>query len=527
MTTTTATPDGAAPTPTRAFDPLITYVSGGLTVGFVLLACLFPEAMGRVINQAFTWTTTTWGWLYLLVVFALTVSCLVMMVGPWGAHKLGAADSRPEYSNFTWFGMLFGAAIAAGIAFWGPAEPVYHTQTIPPYFQGATESGQVAVAAMTQSFFHWGLSAWAIYVTLTIPLAHAAYTKGLPLRFSTAFYYLLGDRVRGRAGKVLDVFAVIATMGGLATTTGLTALQVASGLKYQYGLDLGPHAGYLIIAGFTAIFGFAVYTGLEKGVKLMNHLNMYLFFGVWLFIFAFGAKLYFLELGLEAGGEYLASFIPLSLFTQPGGDKGWLGSWTVFYWAWWMSWAPFVAIFIARVSKGRSIRALVLASMLLPSLANFMWYAVVGGAGIHFNIGEVIAEHGVEAALFGLLRHYPLTELMAVVALALVAMLFLTSANSASVSLAMFVSGHERPHRLLSLFWALALGAVAMVLCGTGNLKAIQTASIMSALPMIVLLVAAQAGTVKGIMSQPVPGAPAPEVSDRPVPVGARAAEAS
>jgi len=487
----------------RHFDPLITYVSGGLTVGFVLISVLFPEQMGAAINTAFSWTTTTLGWLYLLVVFGMTLTCLMFMIGPWGRHKLGAPNSTPEYSNITWFGMLFGSAIAAGIAFWGPAEPIYHYKTVPPFFTAEAETSRAAVAAMTQSFFHWGLSAWAIYVTLAIPMAHAAFTKGLPLRFSTAFYYLLGDRVKGTAGKVIDIFAVIATMGGLATTTGLTALQVAAGLKYQFGLDLGPNAGYYIIAVFTAIFAFAVYTGLQKGVKIMNHLNLILFVGVGLFLFLFGAKLYVLELGLEAGGEYLASFVPLSLFTGPGEEKTWLGGWTIFYWAWWMSWAPFVSIFIARVSKGRSVRSLVLACMLLPSLANFIWYAVVGGAGIHFNIGGIIEEHGVEAAIFGLIQHYPFPALMGVVVMALVAMLFLTSANSAAVSLAMFVSGQETPHRLLSGFWALALGAVAMVLAGTGNLKAIQTASILAAVPMIAFLVMAQISTFKGLALEP------------------------
>jgi len=484
---------------TRVFDPMITYVSGGLTVAFVLVSLLFPTWMEAAVNTAFSWTTTSLGWLYIVTVFVMTVGCLVMMLGPWGRKKLGLPDSQPEYSNLMWFGMLFGSAIAAGIAFWGPAEPIYHYKTVPPFFTADPETPKAAVAAMTQSFFHWGLSVWAIYVALAIPMAHASFTKGLPLRFSTAFYYLLGDKINGPVGKVIDIFAVIATMGGLATTTGLTAIQVVSGLKYQFGLDLGDSAGYVVIAVFTAIFTTAVYTGLQKGVKVMNQLNLILFVGVFLYIFVFGPKLFFLELGLQSGGEYLASFVSLSLFTMPGEDKGWLGSWTVFYWAWWMSWAPFVSIFVARVSKGRSIKSLVMACMLLPSLANFLWYTVVGGAGIHFNISDVLDQHGLEAAIFGLIQHYPLTAVVGVVVMALVAMLFLTSANSAAVSLAMFVSGHEQPHRLLSAFWALALGGVAMVLCGAGNLKSIQTASILSAVPMIFLLIMALVSSFKGI----------------------------
>ncbi|MDR1080633.1 MAG: BCCT family transporter [Deltaproteobacteria bacterium] len=484
----------------KLFDPLITYVSGGFTVLFVLVSVIAPEATGGAISAALAWTTATWGWLYLAVVFGLTLGCLTLMVGPWGKCRLGGPDARPDYSDFTWFALLFGSAIAAGIAFWGPAEPVFHYKTVPPFFKGV-EPGTpgAAVAAMTQSFFHWGISAWAVYVALAIPMAHAAYTKGLPLRFSTAFYYLIGDRVHGRTGRIIDVFAVVATMGGLATTTGLTALQVVAGLKYNYGLELGDKAGYAVIAIFTAIFAFAVYTGLEKGVKFMGNVNIVLFAGFWAFILLFGPRIFMIELGMESGGGYLSSFVKMSLFAQPGEDKAWLGGWTIFYWAWWASWAPFVSIFVARVSRGRTVRALVLGCMLLPSLANFLWYAVVGGAGIHYDIGGVIDSDGVEAAVFGLLRHYPAQGLMSIVAMLLVSMLFLTSANSAAMSLAMFSSGHEHPHRLLRLFWALALGAVAMVLCGTGNLKSIQSASILSALPLTVLLMMAMASAFKGV----------------------------
>lgn len=483
----------------RPFDPFITYVSGGLTLAFVAFSIIFAKEMDELIPAAFKWTTHSLGKLYLLSVFGMTVTCFILMLGPWGKKKLGMPDSVPEYTNLTWFGMLFGSAIAAGIAFWGPAEPIYHYQTVPPFFTAEAQTPPAAVAAMTQSFFHWGLSAWAIYVTLAIPMAHASFTKNLPLRFSTAFYYILGDKIFGLPGKIIDIFAVIATMGGLATTTGLTALQVISGLKYEFGLNIGPWGGYIIIALFTAIFTFAVFTGLQKGVKIMNQINLFLFVGVFLFIFLLGPKMFFMELGLKAGGKYILDFIPLSLFTNSGDDNAWLSAWTIFYWAWWMSWAPFVSVFVARVSKGRSIRQLVMACMLLPSLANFLWYTVIGGAGIYFNISDILQNQGLEAAIFGLIQHYPFPVIMGVVILALIAMLFLTSANSAAVSLAMFVSGQEHPHRLLSAFWAIALGAVAMVLCGAGNLKNIQTASILSAVPMIFLLIMAQISAFKGI----------------------------
>jgi choline/glycine/proline betaine transport protein/glycine betaine transporter len=369
----------------------------------------------------------------------------------------------------------------------------------PPYFGGTAKTAAAGANAMTASFFHWGLSAWAIYAMLTIPLAHACYTKGLPFKFSSAFYYVIGDRVHGIWGKVLDIFAVFATLGGLATTTGLVALQISSGLKFQYGIELGGGAAYIIIAVLTAIFTLAVYTGIDKGVKLVGDLNMYVFVGIWFFVLIFGPTLFLINLTTNAMGQYLYHFIPMSLFTAPGDEGNWLGSWTIFYWAWWMSWAPFVAIFIARISKGRTIRQTVAATLILPTIGDFLWYGVVGGAGIKFDVTETLNQHGVESAIFAIAQHLPLTGIVAVLLFFLIATFFLTSANSAAVALAMFVSGHENPGRNLRAFWGIALGAVAAVLAGTGGLKAIQTASIATAFPLIFLLLLVMYGTFRGL----------------------------
>ncbi len=483
----------------RAFDPLTFGVSGGLTILFVLWSILFPESMKSVVNAVFTWTTEGWGWLYLLSVFLLVIGCFVLMLTKFGNLKLGLKGDKPEFSNFAWFAMLFGAAIAAGIVFWGPAEPAYHYMTPPPFFGGAAKTAAAAANAMTQSFFHWGLSAWAIYAILTIPLAHACFTKGLPFKFSSAFYYVLGDRVKGTWGKVLDIFAVFATLGGMATTTGLIAFQVSSGLKYQYGLQLGQSATYIIIGVLTAVFTLAVYTGLEKGVKLLGNINMWLFVAVWFFVLIFGPTLFLINLTVNSIGQYLINFLPMSLYTAPGVEGNWLGGWTVFYWAWWMSWAPFVAIFIARISKGRSIRATIAATMLLPTLADFLWYGVVGGAGIKFDVTNVLSEHGVESAIFAIAQHLPLTGVLSVALLILIATFFLTSADSAALALAMFVSGKDTPSKALRAFWGVALGAVAAVMAGAGSLKVIQTASIATAFPLMFLLLVVLYGTFKGL----------------------------
>jgi choline/glycine/proline betaine transport protein/glycine betaine transporter len=483
----------------RPFDPLVFWVSAVLTILFVLWAIVFPAGMERVVNSVFKFTTQGWGWLYLLTVFALVIACFVLMLTRFGDMKLGLPEDKPEFSDVSWFAMLFGSAIAAGIVFWGPAEPAYHYMAPAPFFGGDPKTPEAAMNAMTTSFFHWGLSAWAIYAMLTIPLAHACFTKGLPFRFSSAFYYVFGDRVRGLLGKILDVFAVFATLGGLATTTGLVALQLSSGLQFQYGLSLPPSSSYLIIGVLTAIFTLAVYTGLQKGIRFLGDVNMWVFVAVFLFIFVFGPTLYVINLTTNSIGQYLANFLPMSLYTAPGIGGNWLGDWTIFYWAWWISWAPFVAVFIARISKGRTIRQTVGATLILPTLADFAWYGVVGGAGIRFDVTDVLTEHGLESAVFAIAQNLPLTGVLAITLLFLIATFFLTSANSAALALSMFVSGKEDPDRNLRAFWGIALGAVAAVLAGTGSLQVIQTASIATAFPLMFLLLVLLFGTFRGL----------------------------
>ena len=483
----------------KPVDPLVFWVSASLTLLFVLWAIVLPQSMERVIDAVFTWTTEGWGWLYLWTAFGLVIGCFVLMLTKLGDIKLGRPDDKPEFSNFAWFAMLFGSAIAAGIVFWGPAEPAYHTMSPPPYFGGDPNTPQAGLDAMTYSFFHWGLSAWAIYVMLTVPLAHVCFTRGLPFRFSSAFYYVFGERVHGVLGKILDVFAVFATLGGLATTTGLVALQLSSGLKYQYGLVLPSGATYLIIGVLTASFTLAVYTGLEKGIKFIGNVNMWVFVAVFFFVLVFGPTLFLVNLTTSAIGQYVVHFLPMSLYTAPGVEGNWLGSWTVFYWAWWISWAPFVALFIARISKGRTIRQVVAATLILPTLADFLWYGVVGGAGIKFGVADVLSEHGVESAVFATAQHLPLTGILAVALIFLIATFFLTSANSAALALSMFVSGKEDPGKNLRAFWGVTLGAVAAVLAGTGSLQVIQTASIATAFPLMFLLLALLYGTFRGL----------------------------
>jgi choline/glycine/proline betaine transport protein/glycine betaine transporter len=276
---------------------------------------------------------------------------------------------------------------------------------------------------------------------------------------------------------------------------------MGSGFKYVYGIQVGTLGTYLIIGILTAIFTFCVYTGLEKGVKRLADWRMYATIAVWLFVLLVGPTRYFVDLFTNSVGQYLEHFLPMSLYTEPGQAKKWIGGWTVFYWAWWMSWAPFVSVFIARISRGRSIRQTVAATLILPSLADFLWYAVVGGAGIYFDVTQTIKQSGVESAIFAISQHLPLTGALVVILIVLIGVFLLTSANSAALALAMFVSGHATPNRNLRVFWGVALGAVAAILAGTGSLKIIQTASIATAFPLMFLLLLTIYGTFRGLIA--------------------------
>lgn len=483
----------------RRMDPWVFGVSAVATIAFVIWSAVDQTGMTSAVGKAFTWTTVDWGWLYLLSAFALVVTAFVIMFGRFGRVKLGLPGEKPEFSDFAWFAMLFGAAIAAGIVFWGPAEPAYDWLTPPPYFGGAAKTPIAAVHAMAYSFFHWGLTPWAIYGVLTVAVALGAYKEGLPFRFSTAFYYVIGDRVRGAWGKVLDIFAVIVTLGGMATTTGLIAFQISAGLKYQYGWVLGDNAAYLIIGILTVIFAIAAYSGLKKGIKFLGNFRTWLFIAIWFFVLLLGPTLFLINLTIDATGQYVLHFLPMSLYTGIGDTTNWLGSWTIFYWAWWMAWAPFVAVFIARISKARSIRQLVAFTLVLPTIADLLWYGVVGGAGIKYDITGALNKNGMESAIFATAQHLPLTGLLVVAVLVLIAVFFLTAADSASLSLAMFTSRDAEPDKFLRLFWAIALGAVAAVLAATGSLQVVQTASIVTAFPMAFLFFAVIYGVFRAL----------------------------
>lgn len=413
----------------------------------------------------------------------------------YGRIRLSRDDSPPEFSDFSWIAMMFSAGMGIGLIFYGVGEPVAHYLSPPPSSGAEPRTAGAASAAMEYSFFHWTLTPWAIYGIVGLALGYASFRKGRGNRLSAVFVPLIGARrANGVLGRVLDLLAVFATVFGTATSLGLGALQIAIGLDLTAGLDQSTGAQLVIIAVLSAAFVISAFTGLHGGVKWLSSINLVIAAALMVFVFVAGPTVYLLDVLPSSVGGYLDQLLPMASRTGAFGDQSWLGGWTIFYWAWWLSWAPFVGTFIARISKGRTIREFLLAVLLVPSGATALWFVVLGGTGIRLAETGVVdmaekAKEGTESTLFAMLDALPLSTLTAWVAMILIMMYFITSADSASLVMGSLTSrGALHPRRWLVVTWGLLMAAVAAALLVAGGLESLQSATILVALPFVVVM---------------------------------------
>lgn len=477
----------------KAKNRTVLYVSSAVALLFVLVSMFFTETTTAVFNQLFALITTNFGWLYLLSVGLFIVFAIGIVISPYGKIKLGKDDDKPEFTNFQWFSMLFGGGMGIGLVFWSVSEPIMHFLS-PPMGEGGTPAAMEL--AMRVSFFHWGLHPWVIFAIGGLGLAYFQFRKDLPFLISSAFYPLIGERIHGPIGKTIDIIAVFATIFGVATSLGLGSTQIATGLEYIWGIPSTPMTVSLIIAVITVIFTLATVSGLHKAMQAVANIKIWLSVAFMVFIFVFGGAVFILNNFTFTLGSYLQNLVGQTFYM---GNVEWLNGWTVFYWAWWIAWAPFVGQFVARVSKGRSIREFILAVALLPSGFSLIWIAIYGGAAFNLNtISNGAIETAVGAdyttALFALLQQLPLYGITSVLAIILIVVCFVGAANSATYVLAMLTSGGDMdPDKRLRGGWGIAQGLITIMLIlvgGTSALKALQTASIVAAFPyMIIMLV--------------------------------------
>ncbi len=480
-------------------------VTATLMVLFVILSLIFPDAANTHLTNTRNGIQSTFDWLFLTAGNIFVLFCLALILLPVGKIRLGGQDAKPEFSYLSWFAMLFAAGMGIGLMYFGVAEPV-------SYFTSAPGGGPLNIgpgnahASLGATMYHWGLHPWAIYGVLALSLAFFSYNKGLPLTVRSAFYPLLGERVWGWFGHVIDTLAVLATLFGLATSLGLGAQQAASGLSFLFDIDGGLMTQIAIIFGVTVIALISVVRGIHGGVRVLSNTNMFIAAGLLLFTILAGGLMAFLSnVGTTAWG-YVQYFLPLS---NPVGreDSGFYHGWTIFYWAWWISWSPFVGMFIARVSRGRTVREFMTAVLVVPMIVTVIWMTAFGGAGIDqvkAGVGELTA--GVSdssLALFHMLAELPMTMVTSILGIVLVLVFFITSSDSGSLVIDSITAGGKLdapvPQRI---FWAVIEGVVAGVLLAVGGeaaLTALQSGAVSMGLPFVIVLLAMCVSLAKGL----------------------------
>ncbi|MED1722166.1 BCCT family transporter [Brevibacillus parabrevis] len=469
------------------------FISIVIVVLIVLFGAISPELFASAAAQVLKMTTTNFGWFYLIVTFGFLIFCLFLAFSRYGQIPLGGDDDEPEYSLPTWFAMLFSAGMGIGLVFWGVAEPISHYFAPPAGVTGQTT--EAAQTALRYAFFHWGLHPWGIYAVIALALAYFQFRKGAKDLISSTFLPLLGDKVNGPIGKGIDVLSVIATAFGVATSLGLGTLQINGGFTHLFGVPSNLFVQIAIIVVITVLFLLSATTGLDKGIKYLSNTNLILALALLVLTLVLGPTSFLFDTFTSTLGSYLNNLVSMSLRLTPFTQGTWVANWTLFYWAWWIAWAPFVGMFIARVSKGRTIKEFVICVMLVPSLLSFIWFSVFGGTALHLEIfdqaqiGQAV-QNDISTALFLALEQLPMGYILAVVATLLVITFFITSADSAIFVLGMLSSdGKLNPSNRVKITWGILQSAIAVVLLLSGGLEGLQTASIVAALPFAVIMV--------------------------------------
>lgn len=477
-----------------------------LIVLFISVTLIVGEPMEEFFAVFKDWITDKTGWIFIITVNAFVIFCIYLAFSKYGSIRLGGKDAEPEFTTAAWFAMLFSAGMGIGLLFWGVAEPVFHYKS-PPFGEGGTV--EAAEKAMNYTFMHWGFHAWAIYALVALSLGFFAFNKGLPLTIRSVFYPILGDRIYGWIGDVIDVFAVLATLFGLATSLGLGVKQVGAGIAFLTDFENTVWLQVGLIAGITLIATLSVVAGVEKGVKVLSEWNIRIAATLLIFILIVGPTIFIFRSTIQNIGNYLSSIVEVATWTEAYRDKGWQGDWTVFYWAWWISWSPFVGMFIARVSKGRTVREFVTGVLLIPSFLTFFWLSAMGGSAIFLDLhsGNSILSDNIIAdeatALFVFLNEFPFTTIGSIVGIILIASFFVTSSDSGSLVIDSITAGGKLDAPVAQrIFWANAEGAVAAVLLIGGGLTALQTATITTGLPFLFILLVMAYSLRKGLQQE-------------------------
>ncbi|VEF49548.1 BCCT family transporter [Bacillus freudenreichii] len=492
-------------------NPVLSYAIT-LSLIFVVLGFFFTDSLYNVASYLLGIALTYFGWFYLLTGLIFVAFLVLVAVSKYGSLRLGKDTDKPAYSTVSWVAMLFSTGMGVGLVFWGVAEPVTFYNS-PPYGEALT--AEAANVGMKHVFFHWGIHPWAIYGIIGLALAYFQFRKGLPSLISSVFHPILGDGIHGPVGKTVDILAIFTTAIGVASTFGLSTLQISAGLNNLYGIPNTLTTQIIIIIVATAMFVTSACTGINRGIKFLSNLNIFLALTLVMFIFIVGPTNKIFNIFFTTLGSYMNDVVGMSLRLSPFNEDGnaWVTGWTVFYWAWWTTWAPFVGSFIARISKGRTIRQYVIGILCVPSLIGFVWFSVMGGSAIHLihDLGHTALLESVntdlEAALFLFFDYFPLASVVSVVAMILMVIFFVTSGDSALVVLGMFSNkGDLNPSVKIKAMWGVIISMATIVFLLSGGLEAVKTFSIVVASPFTIIMLIMTYSIYKVIKTEPIAG---------------------
>lgn len=483
--------------------------SSVLIVGFIIFGSLFSETAAALFSFLQAFIAEKFRWLFIILFNMALVFCTYLTASRYGDIRLGKQTERPQYSLFSWIAMLFSAGIGIGLVYWGTAEPLYHFMA-PPL--GEAETLESAKQAMNLSFLHWGLHAWAIYTIVALSLAYFHFRRGLPLSIRSTLYPILGQRIYGKWGHTVDVLAVFGTMFGVVTSLGLGVMQINAGLEGLFGIPSTLTIQFIIIAFVTSLACGSLMLGLDKGIKRLSDIDMGLTGILLAFMVFLGPTLFIFDSFIENVGNYLANIVTLSTWSEAYSNTDWQKAWTIFYWAWWVSWSPFVGVFIARISRGRTIREFVFGVLLIPMTILFFWFTTFGGVAIQMEllagmnpevvspglVAAVQADYG--SAIFELVEYYPLTKPITLLIVVMIVLWFVTSSDSASFVIDMLTAGGDtNPPKIQRLFWALMQGLIAAILLAAGGLDALQAAAIVAGLPFALVIFVMMYALLRGM----------------------------
>jgi choline/glycine/proline betaine transport protein len=472
--------------------PYVFFISAGMIVGFVALTLVFEANIDNLFSIVQTAISKYTGWFFVGAMNIILIYIVALLLGRFGNIRIGGEGARPEFSTAAWYAMLFSAGMGIGLLFYGVAEPMFHFVASPLAEPGTAEAARTA---MDFTFLHYGLHPWAVYTLVGLALAFFAFNKGLPLSIRAVFYPLLGERIYGPIGNVIDIMATVATMFGVATSLGLGVQQVNAGLNHLTGLPQSTGVQVALIAGITALATWSVVRGLDAGIKRLSQINIIVAGALMIFVLLLGPSLFVLNAFVENVGYYLQNFAQLSTWNETYENTEWQNGWTVFYWGWWISWSPFVGMFIARISYGRTVREFIKGVLFIPTLVTFIWMTIFGNSALHiemFGAGGIAkaVQENIPISLFVLLENFPLDIVTASLAVLVVITFFVTSSDSGSLVIDIITAGgNTEPPKVQRIFWAVTEGAVAATLLIGGGLVALQTAAITTGLPFALVLI--------------------------------------